>query len=75
MNINNEDGIYSITQNLIAKVVSNKEQYIKDVIIEYARKRSQELGQEVEALFIDQDMANEIIDLGVKAYMERRNKK
>ena len=71
MQIKEEKGIYSITNRVIAEVVKKEDEYIKKVITDYARKISAEYGEEVKVIFIDEDMAREIINLGIAEYMRR----
>lgn len=72
MQIKEENGIYSITNRVIAEVVNKEDEYIKKVITDYARKISAEYDEEIQVVFIDEDIAREIIDLGVAEYMRRK---
>lgn len=66
------DEIFSFTQKLIVQVVDEKEKYIKEVIVKYAQEQSKKLGGQVDVLFIDKSVADEIIDLGVREYLKRK---
>lgn len=74
MKIEGENGVYSLTSRMIAEVVNKEDEYIKKVITDYARKISAEYGEEIQVAFIDEDMAREIINLGVAEYLKRKAK-
>jgi len=67
------DGFFSATHRLIAQVVDETDQYIKDTITKYAMQQAKDLGEEVRVLFIDKSVADEIISLGVKEYLKQKN--
>jgi len=67
-----EDVMHSYTQKLIAQVVDEKDKYLKETIVKYAQKQAKQKGEQIEVLFIDKDIADEIIDLGIKEYMKRK---
>lgn len=67
-----EDTIFSINQKIIAQVVDEKDKYLKDVLTKYAVEQSKKMGEQIELMFIDKSIADEIIDLGIKEYMKRK---
>lgn len=75
MQIKEENGIYSITNRIIAEVVNKEDEYLKQVIMDYAKKISSEYGEEVKVVFLDEDKARKIIELGIQEYFRRENAK
>lgn len=73
MQIKKENGIYSISNRIIAEVVNKEDEYIKKVITDYAKKISSEYGEEVRVVFLDEDKARKIIELGIQEYLRREN--
>lgn len=65
-----ENGVYSISKTISACVVDAMDHALKNAMVDYAKKRSKELGKEIEIIFIDKHIADEIIDLGIKEYMK-----
>jgi hypothetical protein len=53
---------------IIAQVVA-AEQAVKDCIVRYAKEKSKEVD-DIKVYFVDSKVADEIIDLGIKAYNE-----
>ena len=68
-----DDKVYSFTQKIIAQVVDEQDKYLKDVIIKYAQEQAKKLGEQIEVLFIDKAVADEIISLGIREYMKFKN--
>lgn len=63
--------IFSICKRYIAKVIDCEEQSIKQAIIDYAKEKYK--GEAVTLWFIDEETAEEIIDLGIKEFARRHN--
>lgn len=66
-----DDKVYSFTQRIIAEVVDEKDTFLRKVITDYATKKSKEMGEKIEVLFIDKSVADEIINLGIREYMKK----
>ena len=68
-----DDKVYSFTKKIIAQVADEQDKYLKDVIIKYAQEQAKKLGEQIEVLFIDKAVADEIISLGIREYMKFKN--
>ena len=63
--------IFGICKRYIAKVIDCEEQSIKQAIIDYAKAKYK--GENITLWLIDEKVAKEIIDLGIKEYSRRYN--
>ena len=63
------DSVYQITQRYMATIVKKTDYALRQQIIQYATLKSQEYGEEVQVIFMDEDKVNRIIDLGLKEYL------
>ena len=75
MKIEEKDGILSVTNRVIAEVVKEEDEYIKKVILDYPKKISDEYSEEVKVVFIDENIARQIINLGIEEYFRRQKLK
>ena len=75
MNIKEENGVYSITDRVIAEITNKREEYLQQKIIDYAKQHAEEYGEEVEVIFLDEDKVRMIIKLGIQEYLKRENEK
>lgn len=65
-----EDIIYSHVSRFMACVTKAQDTALRQQIIQYAKLKSEEYGEEVQVIFMDEDKVNRIIDLGLKEYLE-----
>lgn len=75
MNIKEENGVFSITDRVIAEITNKREEYLEQKIIDYAKQHAEEYGEEVEVIFLDEDKVRMIIKLGIQEYLKRENEK
>ena len=69
MNLKYENGIYKITDYVIKEIVKKEDEDTKKMIIEYAKTRFPRQNVSIE--FYDEEMIEEIIDLGIQEYLRR----
>ena len=69
MNLKYENGIYKITDYVIKEIVKKEDEDTRKMIIEYAKTRFPR--QTVSIEFYEEEMIEEIIDLGIKEYLRR----
>ena len=69
-----ENYCMTVTENVIKEIVAKDDEYTKQIISEYAMKKSQEIGEKIRVVFIDKEIVDEIIELGIQEYIKRRNK-
>lgn len=69
MNLEYENGIYKITDYVIKEIVKKEDEDTRKMIIEYAKTRSPRKNVSIE--FYEEEMIEEIIDLGIKEYLRR----
>lgn len=67
MNLKYENGIYKITNCVIKEIVKKDDEDTKKMIIEYAKTRFPRKDVSIE--FYDEEMIEEIIDLGIQEYL------
>lgn len=67
-----ENNILSVTEHVIKEVVARDDEFTKQVISDYAMKKSQEIGEKIRVDFIDKEVVDEIINLGIHAYMRKK---
>ena len=72
MKLEYENGIYKITDYVIKQIVKKNDEDTRKMIIEYAKTRFPRQNVSIE--IYDEEMIEEIIDLGIQEYL-RRNKK
>lgn len=70
----NEDFVTHYTETVIKQVVARDDEYTKQAIKEYAMQRSQEIGEIIRVEFIDKEIVDKIIELGIKEYIKRKEK-
>ena len=64
-----ENGIYKITDYVIKEIVKKEDEDTRKMIIEYAKTRFPRQNVSIE--FYEEEMIEEIIDLGIKEYLRR----
>lgn len=64
--------VYSYQETIFKQFVKKNDEDIKRALIDYAKKYVETKNKHVRFLFLDQDIAEEIIDLGIKEYLRRR---
>ena len=69
MNLEYENGIYKITDYVIKEIAKKEDEDTRKMIIEYAKTRFPRKDVSIE--FYDEEMIEEIIDLGIKEYLRR----
>ena len=69
MNLKYENGIYKITDYVIKEIVKKEDEDTRKMIIEYAKTRFPRKNVSIE--FYEEEMIEEIIDLGIKEYLRR----
>ena len=62
------DLVYKCTQRYIAAITKKTDDILRKQIYEYAQLKSEEYGEEVQVLLMDEDKVNRIIDLGIREY-------
>ena len=67
-----DENCMSFTQQVIKEVVAKDDENTKQVILDYAMKKSAEIGQEIRVDFIDKEIVDEIIKLGIEAYNRKK---
>ena len=60
-------------ETMWTEIVSRDEEHIKQVICDYAMKKSEEIGQRISVRFLDKEIVDEIIELGTQEYLKRHN--
>ena len=75
MNIKEENGVFSITDRVIAEITNKREEYLQQKIIDYEKQHADEYGEEIEVIFLDEDKVRMIIKLGIQEYLKRENEK
>lgn len=68
MNFKKNNNIYSIEQKIFAEIVKEKDEYIKNLIMKFAKKESKKLGKDIEVIFVDENRTRLIIDLGLQEF-------
>ena len=63
------DSVYQITQRYMATIAKKTDYVLRQQIIQYAKLKSQEYGEDVQVIFMDEEKVNRIIDLGLKEYL------
>ena len=69
MNLEYENEIYKITDYVIKEIVKKEDEDTRKMIIEYAKTRFPRKNVSIE--FYEEEMIEEIIDLGIKEYLRR----
>ena len=69
MKIEYENGTYKIINYVIKEIVKKEDEDTRKMIIEYAKTRFPRKDVSIE--FYDEEMIEEIIDLGIKEYLRR----
>ena len=67
-----DENCMSFTQHIIKEIVAKDDENTKQVILDYAMKKSAEIGQEIRVDFIDKEIVDEIIKLGIEAYNRKK---
>ena len=65
--------IYSYQETIFKQFVKKNDEDTKKALIDYAKKYVETKNKRVRFLFLDQDIAEEIIDLGITEYLRRRD--
>lgn len=61
----------SMHEHIIKEIVAKDDEHTKQIISEYAMKRSQEIGEKISVVFIDKEIVDEIIELGIQEYKKK----
>lgn len=69
-----EDIIYNHVSRFMACITRAQDTALRKQIIQYAKLKSQEYGEDVQVIFMDEDKVNRIIDLGLKEYLEEERR-
>lgn len=64
--------IHSYQETIFKQFVKKDDEDTKRTLIDYAKKYVEAKNKNVRFLFLDQGIAEEIIDLGIKEYLRRR---
>lgn len=64
--------VYSYQETIFKQFVKKNDEDTKKALIDYAKKYVETKNKRVRFLFLDQDIAEEIINLGIKEYLRRR---
>lgn len=64
--------IYSYQETIFKQFVKKDDEDTKKALIDYAKKYVETKNNYIRLLFLDQDIAEAIIDLGIKEYLRRR---
>ena len=64
-----KDIVYNYTQKVIKEIVKKDDENTRQVIKEYVRTRYP--NENVRIDFLDEEVVNQIIDLGVQEYLKR----
>lgn len=64
-----DDSIYKVTMGIHAMIIDETDQHLKEIMIEYAKKRAEETGVHLELVFMEKEKVEKIIDLGVAEYL------
>lgn len=64
--------IYSYQETIFKQFVKKNDEDTKRALIDYAKKYVETKNKHVRFLFLDQDIAEKIIDLGITEYLRRR---
>ena len=67
----NEDFCTMYTRRIIKQIVARDDEDTKQLIKEYAMQKSLEIGEKIEVAFIDKEMVDEIIELGIQEYLKK----
>lgn len=71
----NNDFIYQFKETVWKEVVAKDDEHTKQVISDYAMKRAAEIGEKIRVVFIDKEVVDEIIELGIQEYLRREELK
>ena len=63
------DSVYSVTQRYMAAIARKTDYALRHQIQQYAKLKSQEYGEDIQVIFMDEEKVNRIIDLGLREYL------
>lgn len=72
LKIEEENGTFKIIDYVIKEIVKKEDEDTRKMIIEYAKTRFPRKDVSIE--FYDEEMIEEIIDLGIKEYLRRHRR-
>ena len=75
MKIKEENGIFSITETFIAEIVKKEDDILRQKILDYWKRHAEKFGEEVNVVFLDEEKAIQIINLGMQEYLRRERLK
>ena len=67
-----ENNIMTVTENVIKEIVAKDDEHTKQIISDYAMKKSAEIGEKIHVKFIDKEIVDKIINLGIIEYMKKQ---
>lgn len=71
MQIDNIENTYSIHETILAQVVDMQDKILVQAIRDYAQKKAINEKENVRLMLLDESIADEIINLGIKKYNEK----
>lgn len=63
--------IFSYTQKLISQIVKDEDNYLKQQLIEYAKKYAKEKHENIKLILLNEEEVKRVIDLGINEYLRR----
>ena len=63
------EGFDSVTQRYMAAIAKSTDYALRHQIQQYAKLKSQEYGEDIQVIFMDEEKVNRIIDLGLREYL------
>ena len=73
MNIKNENGIFSITETVVAEIVKKEDDLLRQKILDFWKQHAEEFGEEINVIFLEEEKARRIINLGIQEYLKRES--
>ena len=62
----------SYTEHLMAQILNMENNFVKEAIIDYAKKYANEKKEPVRLMLLDENQVKTIIDLGIDEYIKRK---
>ena len=62
----------SVTEHVIKHIVAKDDEHTKQIISEYAMQKSLEIGEKIRVEFLDKEIVDQIIELGIQEYIRRK---
>ena len=63
--------INSFTEHLMAQIINTEDNFVKEAIIDYAKKYANEKKEPVRLMLLDENQVRLIINLGIDEYIRR----